>query len=77
MLYETIYKEEQNGRLNLGLRKFTTYVLNCIEAAIRNAGDRRLPTPRKSLIRDAIFRYKQVSKKWSLSQSLSMTLLID
>jgi len=77
MLYETICKEEQDRRLNLGPRKFTTHVLNCIEAAIRNAGDRHLPAPRKSLVRDAIFRYKQVGKKWSLSQSLSMTLLVD
>ncbi|KAJ5475664.1 hypothetical protein N7539_007951 [Penicillium diatomitis] len=77
MLYETICKEEKNRRLNLGPRKFTTHVLNCIEAAIRNPGDRRLPVPRKSLVRDAIFRYKKVGKKWSVSQGLSMTLLVD
>ncbi|KAJ5123977.1 uncharacterized protein N7515_007802 [Penicillium bovifimosum] len=75
MLYETICKEEKNRRLNLGPRKFTTHVLNCIEGAIRN--DRRLPVPRKSHVRDAIFRYKQVGKKWSVSQSLSMTLLVS
>ncbi|KAJ6034126.1 hypothetical protein N7460_009943, partial [Penicillium canescens] len=49
MLYETIYKEEKNRRLGLGPRKFTTHVLNCIEAAISNPGDRRLPVLRKSL----------------------------
>ncbi|KAJ6037851.1 hypothetical protein N7460_007622, partial [Penicillium canescens] len=49
MLYETICKEEKNRRLGLGPRKFTTHVLNCIEAAISNPGDRRLPVPRKSL----------------------------
>ncbi|KAJ5861987.1 hypothetical protein N7455_006055 [Penicillium solitum] len=76
MLYETICNEEKNRRLNLGPRKFTTHVLNCIEAAIINPGDRRLPVPRKSHIRDAIFRYKQVGKKWSVSQNLSMTLLV-
>ncbi|KAJ6090682.1 hypothetical protein N7499_003396 [Penicillium canescens] len=76
MLYEAIYKEEKNRRLGLGSRKFTTHVLNCIEAAISNPGDRRLPVPRKSLVRDAIFRYKQVGKKWSVSQGLSMTLLV-
>ncbi|KAJ5989687.1 hypothetical protein N7481_004897 [Penicillium waksmanii] len=65
MLYETICKEEQDRRLNLGPRKFTTYILNYIEAAIRNAGDRYLPAPRKSLVCDAIFWYKQVGKKWS------------
>ncbi|KAJ6093715.1 hypothetical protein N7499_003046 [Penicillium canescens] len=70
MLYETICKEEKNRRLGLGPRKFTTHVLNCIEAAISNPGDRRLPVPRKSLVRDAIFRYKQVGKKWSVSQCL-------
>ncbi|KAJ6038874.1 hypothetical protein N7499_002857 [Penicillium canescens] len=76
MLYETIYKEEKNRRLGLRPRKFTSHVLNCIEAAISNPGDRRLPVPRKSLVRDAIFRYKQVGKKWSVSQGLSMTLLV-
>lgn len=76
MLYETICNEEKNRRLNLGPRKFTTHVLNCIEAAITNPGDRRLPVPRKSHVRDAIFRYKQVGKKWSVSQNLSMTLLV-
>ncbi|EPS29051.1 hypothetical protein PDE_03998 [Penicillium oxalicum 114-2] len=76
MLYEAICKEEKNRRLNLGPKKFTTHVLNCIERAIRNDGDRRLPVPRKSLVRDAIFRYKQVGKKWSVSQGLGMTLLV-
>lgn len=76
MLYETIYNEEKNRRLNLGPRKFTTHVLNCVEAAISNTGNRRLPAPRKSLVRDAIFRYKQVGRKWSVSQGLSMTLLV-
>lgn len=76
MLYETICNEEKNRRLNLGPRKFTIYVLNYIEAAITNPRDRRLPIPRKSYVRDAIFRYKQVGKKWSVSQNLSMTLLI-
>ncbi|CAG8015318.1 unnamed protein product, partial [Penicillium nalgiovense] len=77
MLYETICNEEKNRRLNLRPRKFTTHVLNCIEAAIRNTGDQRLPVPRKSHVRDAIFRYKQVGKKWTVSQSLSMTLLVS
>jgi hypothetical protein len=77
MLYEAICKEEQNRRLDLGPRKFTTHVLNCIEAAIGNASNRRLPAPRKSRVRDSIFRYKQVGKKWSLSQGLSMTLLVS
>lgn len=77
MLYETICKEEQDRRLNLGQRKFTTHVLNCIEAAISNAGGRRLPAPRKSRVRDSIFRYKRVAKKWLVSQGLSMTLLVD
>jgi hypothetical protein len=36
MLYETICNGEKNRRLNLGPRKFTTHVLNYIEAAIRN-----------------------------------------
>jgi hypothetical protein len=76
MLYETICKEEENRRLNIGPKKFTTHVLNCIERAIRNDGDRRLPVPRNSLVRDAIFRYKQVGRKWSVSQGRSMTLLV-
>lgn len=63
MLYKTICKEEENRRLNIGPKKFTTHVLNCIERAIRNDGDRRLPVPRNSLVRDAIFRYKQVGRK--------------
>ncbi|KAJ5692389.1 hypothetical protein N7462_001812 [Penicillium macrosclerotiorum] len=46
-------------RIRLAKVQFTTHVLNCIEASIRNPRDRQHPAPRKSLVRDAIFRYQQ------------------
>lgn len=77
ILYDTIYHEETNKQLNFGTRKFTTHVLNCIEASIRSTGNRQHPAPRKSLVRDAIFRYKQVGKKWRILSNIGIMLFIN